>query len=296
MLRILGGRRGRLAGGLIAGGLASVLLVAPAAAAEEAKKTGWFEEAELSLVSTSGNSRSETFSLRNTLTRVWQEAELKITTGGLRASTTDVSRSAVGTSPADARLVESSTTAVTAERYDFEARYERRLSETWFWYTSAGWQRDEPAGIANRASVAAGAGNRWFETEGARWRTDYALTWTDQQDVFEPPGQGGGFAGLRLSSDYWRRLTSTTDYANLTTVDRNLDRGRDTRAHMVNSLSVRASARVALKVSHEVQFDNAPSLIAVPISSPEGTPLGEDLLIEAMDLDTTLSLALVVAF
>lgn len=277
--------------------LAVVLVAAPVAAQdEEAPKIGWFDEAELSLVSTGGNSQSETFSLRNTLTRLWAGAALKITIGGLRAESTAVSRSAVGSSAADAQLIESSTTAVTAERYYLETRYDRPISERWFWYAGAGWDRNEPAGIKNRTAIGSGVGNIWFDREAARFRTDYGLTYTDQEDVVEAAGADGGFAGIRLSSDYWRQLTATAEFTNLFSIDQNLDDSDDLRATMVNTLSVRMSDSLALKLSHELQFDNAPSLVAVPVLTPQGTPVGENLLVEADDVDTTLSLALVVAF
>ncbi len=298
MWKSTGGRHGRPSRGCVSCGLVVLALAAAAAPAqaEEEKKTGWFDEAEVSLVATDGNSRSETFSLRNTLTRIWDRAELEITVGGLRAESTALSRSAVGTSAADARLVETSTTAVTAERYTLEARYDRPISERWYWYAAAGWDRNEPAGIRNRIALAAGVGNLWFDREEARFRTDYGLTFTDQEDVVEVPGRAGSFVGLRLSWDYWRRLAPTTDFANLLTVDQNLDQSDDLRATMVNTLSVRMTDSLALKLSHEVQFDNQPSLVAVPVVTAAGAAVGENLLVEADDVDTTLSLALVVAF
>ncbi len=247
-------------------------------------------------MATGGNSRAETFSLRNTLTRRWAVAELQIAVGGLRAESTTLSRSAIGGSAADARLVESSTSEVTAERYQLDARYDRAISDQWYWYAAAGWERNEPAGVRNRAAVAVGAGNTWFEDDTAHFKTDYGLTWTDQEDVVEPPGSAGGFAGLRLSSDYRRRLTATSELGNLLTLDLNLDDRDDLRLAMVNSLSVRMSDSLALKLSHELQFDDQPSLVAVPVVTEGGDPVGEELLVEADDVDTTLSLALVVAF
>lgn len=291
---VWGGRSGRGWRFSIAACLVALGSVAPAAAQGDERETGWSDEAELSLVATDGNSQSETFSLRNTLRGAWTNADLKVTIGGLRAASTDVTRSAVGASAADARLVESSSTAVTAERYFFEARYDRRISDGWYWYASGGWVRNEPAGIRNRSSVAAGLGRRWLDTEEARLRVDLAATYTDQQDVVEAPGDGGGFLGLRLVSDYWRQLTATTEYANLVTLDQNLDNTTDVRAEMVNSLSVRISDSLALRLSHELQYDNAPSLIAVPIFTPAGDAVGEDLLVEADSVDTTLRVALVV--
>ena len=300
MSEVIGGRSGRGWRLPIAVCLVAAVFAAPAVAqddeGQDERQTGWFNEAELSLVATDGNSQSETFSLRNTLRGVWADADLKITLGGLRAASTDVTRTAVGTSAADARLVESSSTAVTAERYSFEARYDHRISEGWYWYASGGWVRNEPAGIKNRSSVAGGVGHRLLDTEAARFRVDLAATYTDQQDVVEAPGDGGGFLGLRLVSDYWRQLTATTEYANLSTLDQNLDDTTDLRAEMVNSLSVRISDSLALRLSHELQYDNMPSLIAVPIFTPAGDAVAEDLLIEADSVDTTLSIALVVGF
>lgn len=275
--------------------ISSAAAVALEAQENQGRKTGWYDEAELSLVSTDGNSQSDTFSLRNTLTRVWERAELKVTLGGLRAESTAVIRTAVGSSAADAQLVESSVSDVTAERYYFETRYDRQISERWFYYVAAGWDRNEPAGIKNRSSLAAGAGNVWFDRDEARFRTDYALTYTDQEDVVELPGSGGSFAGLRLSSDYWRQLTGTAEYGNKLTVDQNLDTSDDLRAVLVNSLAVRVSDSLALRLSHELQFDNQPSLIAIPVRTPDGTAVGEQLVIEADDVDSTLSLALVVS-
>lgn len=292
------GRYGRSLWSCILSGTAILVLGTGPAAAQDAEetKTGWFDEAELSLVATDGNSQSETFSLRNTLTRVWQGADLRFTAGGLRAESTALSRSAVGTSASDAQLIESSTTAVTAERYFLDTRYDRSISERWYWFAAAGWDRNEPAGVKNRTAIGAGVGNVWFDRPEARFRSDYGLTYTDQEDLVEVPGSGGGFAGLRFSSDYWRRLTATTEFANLLAIDQNLDRGDDLRATMVNTLAVKMSDSLALKLSHEFQFDNEPSLVAVPVVSREGVPVGENLLVEADGVDTTLSLALVVAF
>jgi putative salt-induced outer membrane protein YdiY len=177
-----------------------------------------------------------------------------------------------------------------------ETRYERQISDRWYWYAAMGWDRNEPAGIKNRTVLASGVGNVWFDRAEARFRTDLGLTYTDQEDLVEPVGSGGGFAGLRLSYDYWRQLTTTAEFTSLLTLDQNLDRSNDLRAALANTLAVRISGNLALKLSHELQYDNSPSLIAVPVVSLQGTPVGEDLLVEADDVDSTISLALVVAF
>jgi hypothetical protein len=81
--------------------------------------------------------------------------------------------------------------------------------------------------------------------------------------------------------------------ANLLAVDQNLDESDDLRLAMLNTLTVQMSASLALELSHELQFDNQPSQLAVLILTPAGEPVGEQLLV-ADEVDTTLSLALVV--
>lgn len=277
---------------------ATLFLAAPAAAQDEGeeKELGWFDQAELSLVASSGNSETETLSLRNTLSRVWPKAELRITAGGLRAESTALSRGAVGTSAADAQVVESSTSTVTAERYFLNARYDREISQRLFWYAGAGWLRNEPAGIRDRTSVSAGVGNLWFDRKTARFRTGYGVTYTDQKDLVEPAGGSDPFAGLQASWEYWRQLTSTTTYGNDLVVDQNLDDTSDLRLEMVNTLSVSITEGLALKLSLEALFDNQPSLVALPVRSPAGDPTGDVLQVEVDDLDTLLTVALVVTF
>lgn len=271
---------------------ALLAVTAPAAAQEEAApKLGWFDVAEFGLFASAGNSEVQTISLRNTATRRWDSATLEIAAGGVRAESTSISRFAVGT-PTDFVVRERSTTALTAENYFVRSRYDHEISERFFWFGGLGWDRNEFAGIDSRFGASAGVGHRWFDRDDARFRTDYGVTYTDQTDV---SGASSSFAGLRLSYDYWRQLNQATSYSSALAIDENLDETRDYRADFLNSVSVAMSARLALKASLQLLYDNQPSLTNVPLIQDDFLD-GTRVLVELDNLDSVLTVSLVANF
>lgn len=271
--------------------------VGPAHAQEAAEEpeVGWSGSSELSLVATSGNSEAQTLGFRGSLIHLWKVGSLTFEAGALRAETTTISRVAIG-SPNDFRILETSSTELTAENYFLRGRYDRPISERLFWYSGAGWERNEFAGIRNRYSVVGGIGHIWFDDEKARFRTDYGVTYTNQKDVFEVAGSDDSFLGLRLGWDYFRQLTSSTTYGNVLIADSNLDQTSDYRVDMTNWLAVAMSEHMALKVSLQMLYDNEPSLVGLPLLTPAGFLTGETVPGQLDELDSVLTVALVVSF
>ena len=282
-------------------GAAAVLLYAallsgsPLAAQDDEKKLGWFDSAEVSLFMTSGNAEAESLALRNTLRRVWEDSVFTLSAGALRAETSTISRVAFGT-PQSFEVRESSESLLTAENYFLRGRYDREISETFFWFAGAGWDRNEFAGIKNRMTVFGGVGNVWFDDETAHFRTDYGLTYTDQEDVIPNPAVSDTFLGVRFSWDYGRQLTSTTTYANVFILDGNVDETSDYRSDMTNSLAVAMSEKMALQVSLQWLYDNEPALGVMPLLTPGQAGIAGTVLAPLDDLDTILTASLVVNF
>lgn len=260
--------------------------------AEAEAPTGWTGSAELSAVLTSGNAESETLGLRTTLIREWKVSTVTLEAGGLRAESTTTQRFGIGT-PAAFREVENSTTAKTAENYLVRGRYDRRLSERLFWYLGAAWDRNTFAGIDNRYVGTAGVGHAWFTTDDSHLKTTYGLSYTQQDDVV---GTSDSFTGVRLSYDYLRALTSTTDFGSLLIADANLDETSDYRVDVSNWIAATMTDRLALKISLQVLYDNEPSLQALPLFDEAGEPTGETGLAPLDDLDLMWTAALVVKF
>lgn len=262
--------------------------------AQEERELGWFNTTELSFVLTAGNAETSTFGLNNTLERRWAQSTVRLGVGAIRTESTIITRSAVGDTPADFRVVEDESSEVTAENYYARGRYDRELSSRVFLYGGAGWERNEFAGIQNRYSVVAGLGNTWFENDVSRLATDYGITYTIQDDIVEVPGADDSFVGARFSYAYRRALTGTTDYTSELVLDENLEETEDFRGAFVNSLAVSISQRLALKTSLSLLYDNLPSLESIPLERADGTPVGENVAVELEELDTLLTLALVV--
>lgn len=257
---------------------------------------GWSVASELTYVHAEGNAQTSTLGLGLEAIKKMESARLSFNAGALRAESTEVTRRAVGVSPDDFVLEETSDSDLTAESAFLRSRYDRRVRDDLFWYTGIGWERNEFAGFENRYLAVAGLGNIWLDGESARWQTDYGLTYTRQDDLVDNPALDDGFLGVRLTSDSWRRLTSSTEYTSLLIVDVNADETEDYRADFVNSLAVAVSERLALRVSLQLLYDHLPALTQVDLFLPDGTPAGEPVTVPLDDLDTRFSTALVVTF
>jgi putative salt-induced outer membrane protein YdiY len=263
--------------------------------AQDEEELGWADEAELSFVATDGNSETETIGFKNTLTRRWEKALFELKAMGIRAESTTRDPIAIGTASSFS-VDDQKSTDTTAETYALNGRYNKKISENFFWYVGAGWDRNRDAGIDNRYTASGGVGNIWINSEDVLFATDYALTYTDQEDVVEDPDASDSFAGARFSWRYENKLTESTTYKNDLIVDANLDETDDYRADMVNSVSVAINKRLALKVGLQVLYDNMPALEEVPLFLTAGGAQTGTVLVELDDVDTIFRTSLVVNF
>ena len=229
------------------------------------KELGWKDTAELSLVATSGNSESETFGFSNTLLHLWDNAEFQFLATGLKAESTSFDRYAVGVDPMNFTTFEDSTTNETAENYLLSASYSREITESFSWLAGAGWDRNRFAGIDNRITVFGGVRNVWRDDDKVKFRTNYLLTYTDQEDVVPNPALEDSFLGAQVGWDYLHAFNDSTTYENIWVVDLNFDESDDWRSKMVNAVSVAMSKRMALRVSVTWFYDNLPALQTVTL-------------------------------
>ena len=274
---------------LVLAGWASVAL----AQDEEEKKLGWADKAELAFVLASGNSETSTLGFRNLLSHIWPEAELNFEVAGLRTETSTITRTPVGFTGEDFVVEKSSESAVTAENYQARGKYDRNLSDRLYAFGSGGWDRDEFAGVRNRTYGAGGIGTIWYEQEGLRWRTDYGISVTNEEPTV---GSSDTYAGLRLSSDFMRQLSTSTSVENLTIANENLNETDDLRIDCLTGLSVNMVEHLAIKLSLRFLFDNVPSFTEVPLQRPDRVLTGILVPVQTDKLDTLLSLAVVLDF
>lgn len=273
----------------------AVVWVVPAAGrAQDAPPTGWFNKAELTAVWTGGNSPASTFGAKSELRRVWTSATFKLEGGGLRTESTSRSRTAVG-SETNFTISETETSAVTAENYFLRGRYDRTLTSKAFLFGGAGWNRNTFAGIDNRYSFVAGAGNAWVDRQNARFKTDLGLTYTIQDDVVDDPSKDDSFFGFRFSAEAARDLTATTVYTGSLIVDENLNERQDLRGDLTNSIQVTINSNLALKTGLQLLYDKLPALVKVPLTGT-GVPPNATVLTPLDKVDSVFTIALVINF
>jgi putative salt-induced outer membrane protein YdiY len=238
--------------------------------------------AELSLVTTSGNAESTSYGFKDRfVANWWPKSSLEINAGAIRVeSTTKTFDPDTGDEDDD--------TQTSASSKWLNARYNHKITDRFFWFAGAGWDRNRFSGINSRYTGFAGVGNIWADREDFKFRTDYAASWTKQEDFPENPTADDSYVGVRLSDGLLWKLGANTVFTNETIINENLDETSDFRVDMTNALAVSMTTHLALKVSLQWLYDNEPAALVL-------SPTGE-VLAEADDLDTIFTASLVVNF
>ena len=276
-----------------AGAAALILMLVPALGqAQDAEGFTWQNATEVSYVSTGGNASSTTFGLKGTLEGAGGANEVKFEVGGVRASSDVTSRRAVGTA-GDFDVVETVRSETTAESYFARGRYDRSFGAG-FGFAGAGWERNTFSGIQNRYQFVTGLGRTFVEGDNGRFKADVGLTYTIQKDVDPTPGADDGFGGYRFSAEAVRAISETSRFQSELVLNNSFANSDDVRVDWLNSLSVAVNSTLALKTSLQLLWDNVPALISVPLETTGGTPTGTEVLTPSEDLDTVLTLTLVI--
>ncbi len=261
--------------------------------AQDEAEDGWGFKAEISGVWTAGNSESNTLGLAGTLSREWARSLLNFEGGAIRTESGTTSRIAVGTSD-EFEVVKETVRAKTAENYYLRGKYDYKITDRFFALAGADWLRNTFAGIDSRLLLALGAGNIWLDGERMQLTTDYAATYSFQQDVVDNPFVKSDFPGLRLSYAFWWQLTSSTEFESKLIGDLNLDTTEDVRLDFTNALPISISSKLAFKPSLQLLWRNDPALTEVDLETPAGEPTGEKVAVPLEKLDSFFTVALVV--
>lgn len=309
-------------------GLCCVSFSVPVLAQQDADPVpDWSNETELSLVATAGNTATRTFGFRNTLQRTWASARLRSRFDAVRTGSADDRfllvepglRFPVGDPPTDPVLIEvTPAIAPDVEQYYAEARFDKEITEQFFWNVGSSWDRNSDAGILNRAIVFAGVGNIWASGEDVAFSTSYGVSYTNREESEPDPLKDREFAGVRASAIYTQTFsTVTTD--NDTTFNMSLARASDYSVNATSGASVSMGRYLSLRVSVQFLYENKPGLedadivARVRLVDPDGSPGSGDELFETVadggsnialgtgqirkhPLDTVLRTALVISF
>jgi putative salt-induced outer membrane protein YdiY len=286
-------------------GPGAVFLAAPlpqdpaTSSAPAAPAKAWSDKASLSYVSVGGNAQSQSLGFANEYKVVSGDTSFQFNLAGVRVSTGTVSRSATGATLDQAVVVETRTNTTTTEAYMGLLRLDQKITERFFWFGAASWDRNRPAGLDNRYKGVVGVGTLWVNDDRTKFRTDYGVGYTKEDPLFKTPGYQDSFATWQLGSKLEQKVYLSSVFASELAVSGSLRESRDWFGSWKNSFTTNISARLALKVGYDLNYRNVPNKVGVDVvQTPVATPpvvLGQ-VPFALKRLDTVFSTSLVLTF
>jgi len=251
------------------------------------KDLGWLNETELSLVVTEGNSNTDTFGLKNVLTRAWERSKFVLKTDGVRSNTSDdrflLVEPGLTFLPGEQPTFQATSIVTPAkepdvEKYFIEGRYSRSLGGKRTWNAGGSWDRNEDAGILSRFIGFGGVGNVWRDGDKLQFETGYGVSYTDREEEAPDPEKEEKFVGARLTLEVDYLIVKSTRLSYELTGNVNLEDARDYSLDSLGSVAVKMTDRLSLAVSLQFLFNSEPALEDVDILArvelvdPDGVP------------------------
>lgn len=211
-------------------------LAAPHARAEEnATVKNWSDEAELSYVETSGNSDVKTLSAKNLLkykftdrlSGSWKLAALRGEAAG----------------------------ALTAERYLTELRGEYVITTRTYAFVTAGWAKDEFAGIASSASLGPGVGYKFLTGPVHLLLGEAGLVYVAEH--YTNNTQSTRVDG-RLFGSYVYAFTDKNKFLQTLEYLHDFDDSENYRFNSETALVTTLTGVFSIKISYTVRYDHLP--------------------------------------
>jgi putative salt-induced outer membrane protein YdiY len=262
---------------------------------------GMSNSTELSFVLTEGNSNTDALGFKNRYRYIWPSSRYTFRVEATRTNTAD-DRIAVVALDLDSgyRIVEFSKSP-DVEKYLVENRYDRAITERFFWNVGLTWDRNLDAGIASRWIGFAGVGNVWWDREDLMFNTSYGLSYTDREEVDADPTKEDTFFGYRFNWEYLNLWGKNTTFENRWTFNGSFAESSDWNSDMTTAVSVGINSRLALRVSLQWLYNNVPALqdLDLFVLTPEGDliQVPDRVIQEPKEkLDTIFNTSLVVNF
>ena len=267
---------------------------------EEEKVLGWSNVTDLSLVITDGNSSTETFGFKNRLRRNWTRARYTFNVDAVRSNTADDPIAVIRDPELPDYDIITFDKTLDVENYFVENRYDRSITERFYWNVGLTWDRNKDAGIESRWIGFAGVGNIWWDRDDLKFNTSYGLSYTSRQEEDETPDKDDTFPGFRLNWEYENQWGKVTVFENDWTYNYNFSNSTDWNSSMTSSIVVAMNSRLAMRVSLQWLYNNLPALqdLDVFLRDDNGNLIGLPVVVQEPKekLDTIFRTSLVIKF
>lgn len=203
--------------------------------AEDAPAKKWKDKAELSVVSTNGNSKATSTSAKNIFNYQWTQTMLEVTAGAL------------GTE---------SEGRVTAEQYDAGEKATWNFSKLNYLYERFGWDKNRFAGIRNRYDLSGGLGRELLNFPKDKLIAELGAGYINEERTDSPRND---FASGRGFAKYDRVITETASFSQDFEYLANFEDNEDYRLKTETALVASISTHVSLKASYVWKRLNKPA-------------------------------------
>ena len=205
------------------------------AGAVETPSNKWDESAELSVVSTNGNSKATPVSAKNDFTYRWTK------------STLEVIGRALGTSEKD---------ATTAEEYFASEELTRTLTGKNYVYEKTAWDKDRFSGIQNQYNLSAGFGRTLLDSAKDKLTSEAGAGYVNEERANAPRND---FGSGRAYAKYVRVLSDTAKFTQDIETLANFKDSDGYRLNTETNLTASISTHMSLKVSYLWKRINQPA-------------------------------------
>jgi putative salt-induced outer membrane protein len=202
--------------------------------AEDKPKKNWTNIGELSLVSTNGNTKSNTWSAKDTYGYTWTHTVLELVAGGLGAESNGVA---------------------TAENYYAHEKVSYKLSDRNYTFEKIGWEKNRFAGLNERYDGNVGLGRELISKPNDKLIGEFGAGYTREDRISVP---NNDFASLRAYSKYTRTISATSNFTQDAEYIQNLDNNDDFRANTETAITAALSTHFSLKVSYVWKYVGEP--------------------------------------
>lgn len=216
----------------------TLCVIPPLALADELQGKPWSDEAELSFVSTGGNSDVETLSAKNLYKLKFAESYTFIwKLEALNGKTDNI---------------------LSAERYFADLRLEYAFSERAYSYINTGWLQDSFAGLDSRVNFSLGGGYRLLDGPDSFFKLEAGANNVKESYTTEAPDRR--FTEGRLFGEYIYHFTEKNKFSQSLESLHDLSDSERYRLNSETALWAALNDRFSLKISYQIKYNHRPVL------------------------------------
>ncbi|MBF0358262.1 MAG: DUF481 domain-containing protein [Magnetococcales bacterium] len=202
--------------------------------AEDEKKP-WNNQAELSFVSTSGNSDTENLSIKNKFEfQASEKVKLVWKASALRGEADGVSSS---------------------ESYATSLRGDYKYSDPIFIFLSTGWEQDKFAGTKSKINVGPGVGYKILTGPKHSLTTEAGGNYVTEKNT---DGTDNSYSNGRLFSEYGYQFNEDSKFTQKLEYLHDFNNSKNYNANSETSVTTAFTDMFSLKIGYTVKYDNEP--------------------------------------